>query len=53
MVILRSSSDFNSGGSAVEEYDVALCVVVVVNFTEKHDNNLKTDDTTHTHVPLI
>ena len=27
---------------------VVVVVVVVVNFTENHDNNLKTDDTTHT-----
>ena len=24
---------------------------MVVNFTEKHDKNLKTDNTTHTHTP--
>ena len=26
---------------------------VVVNFTEKHDKTLKTDNTTHTHIPHV
>ena len=32
---------------------VVVVVVVVVYFTEKHDKNLKTDNTTHTQTPRI
>ena len=34
-------------------YVSMVVLVVVVNFTEKHDKNLKTENTIHTHTPRI